>query len=158
MRVLWILILLLGVTVSFANVTPSLTQQVQTEQGTPITLEQYKGKVVYIDFWASWCGPCRKSFPWMNAMHAKYASQGLEIIAINLDVEKALADEFLAKLPAQFTIYYDPKAQAAEAFDLQGMPSSYLFNKQGELVQQHTGFFEENAAQYEQELIRLLKE
>ncbi len=158
MRAILISILLISCTVLSVNAAPSLATQVQTAQGDLIDLEQYKGKVIYIDFWASWCGPCRKSFPWMNTMHNKYASQGLQIIAINLDTDKALANQFISKLPAQFTLYYDPKAQTAEAFDLQGMPSSYLFNKQGELVQQHTGFFEEYAPQYEQEIVTLLKE
>ena len=137
---------------------PALTQLVQNAQAQSLTLEEFKGKVVYVDFWASWCGPCRKSFPWMNAMHAKYANQGLAVVAINLDSDKALADKFLALLPAQFHIRFDPEGNAAAAFDLQGMPSSYIFNKQGELVQSHVGFFEEYADQYEQELVTLLKD
>ncbi|QYK01627.1 TlpA disulfide reductase family protein [Shewanella psychrotolerans] len=137
---------------------PALTQSVQNAQAKTTTLEEFKGKVVYVDFWASWCGPCRKSFPWMNAMHAKYANQGLAVVAINLDSDKALADKFLALLPAKFHIRFDPEGDAAAAFDLQGMPSSYIFNKQGQLVQSHVGFFEEYANQYEQELVTLLKE
>lgn len=137
---------------------PALTQSVQNDQAKTITLEEFKGKVVYVDFWASWCGPCRKSFPWMNAMHAKYENQGLAVVAINLDSDKALADKFLSLLPAKFHIRFDPEGDAAAAFDLQGMPSSYIFNKQGELVQTHVGFFEEYVDQYEQELVTLLKE
>ncbi|MCG9695381.1 TlpA disulfide reductase family protein [Shewanella sp. Isolate11] len=156
--VLSLIILIMTSWVQPANAAPSLSQSLQNAQGENVTLEQYQGKVVYVDFWASWCGPCRKSFPWMNAMHAKYAAQGLVIVAINLDTDKALAEEFLTKLPAEFKIYFDPETKAAEAFDLQGMPSSYLFNKKGELVQNHVGFFEEYAAQYEQELVSLLKE
>lgn len=137
---------------------PSLSHSVLTSQGEQTTLNEFKGQVVYVDFWASWCGPCRKSFPWMNAMQAKYQQQGLAIVAINLDTEKALADKFLSKLPAQFHVRFDPEGTAAQEFNLQGMPSSFIFNKQGELVQSHMGFFEEYASQYEQELVTLLKE
>lgn len=156
-------VLLLGVIYSSLlslpiNAAPALTHAVQNAQAETLTLEEFKGKVVYVDFWASWCGPCRKSFPWMNAMHAKYAQQGLAIVAINLDSDKALADKFLSRLPANFHIRFDPEGSTATAFDLQGMPSSYLFNKKGELVQSHIGFFTEYTDQYEQELITLLKE
>ncbi|MCE9680241.1 TlpA family protein disulfide reductase [Shewanella sp. AS1] len=143
---------------ALASAQPSLLQQVQTEQGNKVTLEEFKGKVVYVDFWASWCGPCRKSFPWMNAMHAKYAQQGLAIVAINLDNDTSLAKQFLEKLPADFAIRYDPEGQASEAFNLLGMPSSFIFNKQGELVQTHVGFFTEDSDRYEQELRALLEE
>ena len=64
-----------------------------------IDLNDYRGKVVYVDFWASWCAPCRSSFPWMNEMQRRYQDEGLEIIAINLDKERQLAERFLAQLP-----------------------------------------------------------
>jgi cytochrome c biogenesis protein CcmG/thiol:disulfide interchange protein DsbE len=78
--------------------------------GQTISLSQQRGKIVYVDFWASWCGPCRQSFPWMNEMLGKYQAQGLEIVAINLDTGRAEADEFLAKNPASFTVLFDPTA------------------------------------------------
>jgi thiol-disulfide isomerase/thioredoxin len=140
------------------NAAPSLDHTVLDAKAQPVSLQQYTGKVVYVDFWASWCGPCRKSFPWMNAMQAKYQQQGLEVVAINLDVDTALAHEFLAKIPASFNLMFNPEGDVAKAFDLQGMPSSFLFNRQGELVQTHMGFFEENIPAYEQEIQILLQE
>ncbi|GGQ13682.1 TlpA family protein disulfide reductase [Shewanella litoralis] len=137
---------------------PSLDHTVLDAKAQPVSLQQYAGKVVYVDFWASWCGPCRKSFPWMNAMQAKYQQQGLEVVAINLDVDTALAHEFLSKIPATFNLTFNPEGDVAKAFDLQGMPSSFLFNRQGELVQTHMGFFEENISAYEQEIQTLLQE
>ncbi|GGB50541.1 hypothetical protein GCM10011607_08680 [Shewanella inventionis] len=137
---------------------PSLDHVVLDGKGQSVSLQQFAGKVVYVDFWASWCGPCRKSFPWMNAMQAKYQQQGLEVVAINLDVDTALAREFLSKLPAQFNLRFNPEGDVAKAYDLQGMPSSFLFNRQGELVQTHVGFFEENIPAYEQEIQVLLQE
>ena len=71
-----------------------------------VDLEEYRGKVVMLDFWASWCVPCRRSFPWMNEMQARYGDDGLVIIGVNLDNERREADAFLVEYPADFTIVY----------------------------------------------------
>lgn len=155
MKKLWLLLNFITWSLSAA---PSLDYQVQNVQGELVSLNELKGQVVYLDFWASWCGPCRKSFPWMNAMHQKYQQQGLVIVAINLDPDRALAEQFLSKIPADFHLRFDPEADVASKFDLQGMPSSYVFNKKGQLVQSHLGFFEEHVNDYEQELKILLEE
>lgn len=115
-----------------------------------------QGQVVYIDFWASWCIPCRQSFPWMNEMQAKYKAQGLKIITVNLDHKKALADEFLAEFPVNFDVIYDPKGKLAKKFKLKGMPNSFIVNKAGKLVSRHVGFNDEKKLQYEQEIKSLL--
>ncbi|MCL1047321.1 TlpA family protein disulfide reductase [Shewanella electrodiphila] len=141
-----------------ASAAPSLNHLVEDVEGNKVSLSEFKGKVVYVDFWSSWCGPCRKSFPWMNQMHEQYQQQGLAVVAINLDVEIELAQVFLEQLPAQFTIRYDPESEVARLFGLKGMPSSFIFNRQGELVQQHTGFNLEQTSQYEQELVNLLEQ
>ncbi len=150
--------LIAAITVSNqVNAAPSLTHMVQNELGEQVSLNEFEGKVVYVDFWSSWCGPCRKSFPWMNQMHAKYQQQGLAVVAINLDVELSLAQQFLQDFPAEFTVRYDPDSEVARLFALKGMPSSFIFNRQGELVQQHTGFNLDKLEQYEQELVELLQ-
>lgn len=112
--------------------------------------------IIYVDFWASWCVPCRKSFPWMNAMHQKYKEQGLHIVAVNVDSDPSLAQAFLKKIPAAFPIVYDPKGALAEAFQLTGMPSSYILNARGEVLSAHKGFFLNKTETYEQELKSLL--
>ena len=80
-----------------------------------VSLSDLHGKVVLLDFWASWCGPCRQSFPWMNAMQAKYEDQGFEIVAINVDQKPEAAAEFLRQIPATFTIAYDAEGKTPEA-------------------------------------------
>ncbi|EDN68895.1 thioredoxin family protein [Beggiatoa sp. PS] len=125
---------------------------------TPITLAQFKGKVVLLDFWASWCGPCRQSFPWMNAMQEKYQAQGFEIIAINVDKERELADQFLKKLPANFTIAFDPEGIVAARYQLEGMPISFIIDGKGIIRQQHLGFHKKDVSSYEAGIIKLLRE
>lgn len=107
------------------------------------------GKVVWVDFWASWCAPCRRSFPWMNAMQRKYSSQGLKIIAINVDAERSSADEFLKQTPALFSLRFDPDGELAREFDVQAMPSSFLLDESGRILEQHLGFKQANAERYE---------
>lgn len=117
-----------------------------------------KGKVVLLDFWASWCGPCRKSFPWMNAMQKKYADRGLTVIAVNLDMDRQLATEFLQAVPAQFYIEYDAGGKLATQFGVSAMPTSFVLDRTGRIVKQHAGFREEQMAAREAELVQLLKE
>ena len=119
-------------------------------------ISSHKGKVIYLDFWASWCGPCRKSFPWMNNIQEKYQQQGLVIISVNVDNNKALADKFLAEIPANFTVFYDPKGKVARQFKLKGMPSSYIIDRSGKVISTHVGFSQSKKTKYEQELMALL--
>jgi thiol-disulfide isomerase/thioredoxin len=121
-------------------------------------IKQYQGKVIYLDFWASWCGPCRRSFPWMNQIQKKYKAQGLQVISINLDSDRLLATEFLDEYPVNFDVIYDPKGVLAKKYKLKGMPQSFIINQSGELVSSHIGFTAKKQAQYEQELIHVMEE
>ncbi len=122
-----------------------------------IDLKSLQGQVVYVDFWASWCSPCRKSFPWMNEMANKYKNMGFTIIAINLDKERKLADEFLKDVPHDFSIAFDPKGDTATAYDVRAMPSSYLIDKNGDIKYTHLGFRSDKTAESEAHIKSLLK-
>ncbi len=115
----------------------------------PPALEPVEGRVIWVDFWASWCVPCRRSFPWLNAMHNKYGPAGLQIIAVNLDKDRALADGFLAEVPAEFALRFDPSAALAKEFGVQAMPSSYLIDAEGNVLERHFGFKTAETADYE---------
>lgn len=124
--------------------------------GTTHDLSKLKGKVVYVDFWASWCVPCRKSFPWMNELRGRYGKDKLQIIAINLDADKSEARKFLDKVPASFDIAYDPDGEIASKYNLQVMPSSYLIDQKGELIFAHKGFREGDTAEIEDKIRKLI--
>lgn len=121
-----------------------------------VQLEKFRGKVVYLDFWASWCMPCKKSFPWMNKMQQNYADQGFEIVAINLDKERKLADEFLREVDVNFTVAFDESGKSASLYKLKGMPSSYLIGRDGKVYASHIGFRDKDKLQLEQTIKNLL--
>ncbi len=121
-----------------------------------VELSKLKGKVVYVDFWASWCVPCRKSFPWMNDLHKKYKDQGLEVVAVNLDKSREPIDEFLRKIPVDFTIAYDPSGGAAINYKVSGMPSSYVIDRSGQLQTSHIGFRDKDKEEIEGKIKELL--
>jgi len=121
-----------------------------------LSLKQYRGKVVYLDFWASWCVPCRKSFPWMNEMQEKYKSKGLVVIGVNLDDNKQAADDFLRQVPAKFTIAYDPNGVTPGKYQVEVMPTSYLIDRSGKLVDKHRGFKKSQRADMESKISTLL--
>jgi peroxiredoxin len=121
-----------------------------------VALDSLRGQVLYLDFWASWCEPCRKSFPWMEKLRIKYADQGLTVIAINLDPARKNADKFLAKQDVGFTIAFDPKGEIAKAYQVKGMPSSFLINRAGDIVFSRIGFKETETDGIEKQIMELL--
>lgn len=137
---------------------PPATAVFASDDDAGLDLEQYRGKVVVVDFWASWCVPCRRSFPWMNAMQAKYADDGLVIVAINMDAEAGDAETFLRDYPADFEILYDPTGNIAQEFEVIAMPSSYIFDRDGNRVTRHLGFKVRQQDEYEALLVETLKQ
>lgn len=102
-------------------------------------LADYAGKVVYVDFWASWCTPCRASFPFMAEMAKEHGSD-LAIVAINVDENRGDADSFLTGFETPFDIVYDPEGNLASEFNVPGMPTSYLYGRDGTFIERHIGF------------------
>lgn len=122
------------------------------------TLDALRGKVVLLDFWASWCAPCRRSFPWMNAMQQRHAADGLVVLAVNVDHDRPLADAFLREVPVSFRLEYDPAGELARRFQVQAMPTSFLIDRQGRVRARHAGYREAQRAMRETELQKLLEE
>lgn len=105
------------------------------------TVPDTKGKVVLVDFWASWCGPCKKSFPVLTEMHKKYADKGFTVVAVSLDEDKTDMDKFLKKNPVPFPVVRDSEGKKlAEKIDVQGIPMSFLIGVDGKVIAIHEGF------------------
>ncbi|UJP06393.1 MAG: TlpA family protein disulfide reductase [Nitrosomonas sp.] len=103
-------------------------------------LHALQGDVVYVDFWASWCPPCVKSFPFLNQLEQEFKAQGLRVIGVNLDEKKMDAVAFLSKVPADFEIVTDQTKQCAKDFGVIAMPSSFLIDRHGNVRYIHQGF------------------
>jgi cytochrome c biogenesis protein CcmG/thiol:disulfide interchange protein DsbE len=123
-----------------------------------LDLPSVRGRVVYLDFWASWCAPCKQSFPWMESMKNTYGGQGLEIIAVDLDTDRADADRFLKQFHPSFDVRFDPKGEYAEFYKVHGMPSSLLIDRHGVTRFTHLGFRPVDGAIFETQLRELLAE
>ena len=123
-----------------------------------LDLAPYRGKVVYLDFWASWCAPCRQSFPWMSDLQRQYASRDFVVLAINVDQNRNSADRFLGDVPSNFKILYDPQGDIATAYKVSGMPSAVLIDRGGHVRFQHVGFSQKKKDQYEEQVHTLLSE
>jgi cytochrome c biogenesis protein CcmG, thiol:disulfide interchange protein DsbE len=122
-----------------------------------VKLSDYKGKAVYLDFWASWCGPCKQSFPWMNEMHAKYAAQGFSVLGVNVDAKQGDATNFLEQTPAKFDVAFDAKGTSPRAYGIKGMPSSVLIGADGKVLAIHAGFKDEERGALEDKIKSALK-
>jgi len=127
-------------------------------EGETVRLADFKGKVVLVDFWASWCAPCQASFPMLDRLYRQRHSDGLEVLAINVDEERQAAEAFLAKRPHAMPVFFDPKGHAPEAFRVEGMPSSYLLDRRGRIRFKHVGYTSSVGAAYEREVDALLAE
>lgn len=121
-----------------------------------VSLSQLKGKVVYVDFWASWCEPCRRSFPWMNALAMKHKDGPFVLVAINLDKKRELADAFVAKNEPNFTVAFDPEGKTAAAYKVKAMPSSFVIGADGQIAYSHFGFDAKDTAGVEAAIAREL--
>jgi cytochrome c biogenesis protein CcmG/thiol:disulfide interchange protein DsbE len=125
---------------------------------SPIDVGDFRGRVLYLDFWASWCAPCQLSFPWMQAMKDAYEKDGLTIVAVNLDPRRPDAEHFLAKLHPTFDVRFDPRGETAQRFQIHGMPTSLIIDRRGVVRFTHIGFRPIDRASYEDQLRQVLAE
>ncbi|MCB0331620.1 MAG: TlpA family protein disulfide reductase [Bdellovibrionales bacterium] len=118
---------------------PSFTLRDQT--GEVRTLEEFSGKVLLLDFWASWCPPCLQSLPWLDSVQKEYEGKGFVVVAVNLDRDFSKPERFLKKLKiSHLQVLQDPTGELANTYDVPTMPTSYLIDRTGNIVLRHKGF------------------
>lgn len=106
----------------------------QDLSGKPVNTSAWKGKIVLVDFWATWCVACRASIPILNNLQQSYAEKGLQIAAISNDEDKTLVEKFLRKAKMSYPVFHDPADQSSAPFAVQSLPTLLLFGKDGKLL------------------------
>lgn len=123
-----------------------------------VDLQSLRGNVVIVDFWASWCVPCRESLPVYEKLYGALGDKGLRVIGVSIDVERALAERFLTEVPTTFTMAWDADQQLAARLSLDTMPTALLVDRNGVVREVHRGFVDGDAAKLEAAVARLLAE
>ncbi|MBI3609559.1 MAG: TlpA family protein disulfide reductase [Nitrospirae bacterium] len=133
----------------------------QDLNGQPVSLPGLKGKVIFIDFWADWCPPCKKEFPELNKLAERYKESDMLILAVNLDKKRAHVDEFLERLPMplsqRMTVLLDPQSTVVSSYGARAMPTSFIVDKEGVIRYIHLGFNEADPAKWVTEIEALLR-
>ena len=143
--------------VAVGDTAPAVSLPALSADGE-ISLQSLQGKVVYLDFWASWCGPCRVSFPLLEKMRAELGSRGFEVFAINLDEVEADALQFLSEVPVSYPVVRDGAGATPQTFGILGMPTGYLIDRQGVVRDIHQGFRKSDSEDLHSAVVELLGE
>ena len=127
-----------------------------TNKAEPISLSDYRGKVIYLDFWASWCAPCRISLPLLNELHNELGTEDFTVLAINIDEDITKAKRFLQRYPVDYPILLDTSASVAEAYELPAMPTSFIIDQNGNITYTHVGLKEKDIEEIRGHVVDLL--
>jgi thiol-disulfide isomerase/thioredoxin len=137
---------------------PAPEFRLENRAGGEMSLSGLKGQVVMINFWASWCGPCRQEFPALDQIYSKYKPMGFQMVAINVESEKADAERFLGKTPVSFPILFDPDNTVSGNYGVSAMPTTFLVDRQGRLRWQHRAYKPGDEARYIEQIRAMLRE
>ncbi|MBI3608200.1 MAG: TlpA family protein disulfide reductase [Nitrospirae bacterium] len=126
--------------------------------GSNIKLSELRGRVVVVNFWATWCTPCKQELPYFNTLYRRYRNLGLEILGVNIDKVAAQASQMSAALGLSFPVLLDPSGKTSDLYQIRSMPTTFVVAKDGTLRHVHWGFGPDEPARYESEIRTLLKE
>ena len=129
-----------------------------SRDGSEVRLSDLKGQVVMINFWATWCGPCRQEMPLLEQLQARYGPLGFTLLGVNVEPDPAAASAWLKSVTVTFPILFDTRNAVAESFGVQGMPSSVFVDREGRVRYVHRGYKSGDEAQYADLIRSLVKE
>jgi peroxiredoxin len=126
--------------------------------GSAVSLAQYKGQVVMLNFWASWCGPCRQEMPLLENIYKKYSKLGFTLIGVNVEPDSKAADEWLKQTPVSFPVLYDTESKVSALYDVAGMPSTVIIDRKGNVRMLHRGYKPGDENEYLDSIRTLIRE
>lgn len=132
--------------------------RLKSNQGKNIRLQDLRGQVVMLNFWASWCGPCRQEMPLMEEIYKKYEKLGFTILAVNVDEDSSDADAFLKSVPVTFPVLYDNDSNVSELFAIDALPTTVMIDRDGNKRFRHKGYKEGYEIDYEKQVKTLVRE
>ena len=138
--------------------SPAPDSTLPARDGGTVQLSSLKGQVVMINFWATWCGPCRQEMPLLEQLQAKYEPLGFTLLGVNVETDSAAASAWLKGVPVSFPILFDTKNAVAEQFGVMGMPSSVFVDREGRVRHVHRGYKPGDEAQYADTIRALARE
>jgi peroxiredoxin len=130
----------------------------KSAEGRNLRLAEQKGQVVLVNFWASWCGPCRQEMPHLNRLYDKYRSSGFTLLGVNIDDDPGVGASTAAKWGVRFPVLLDADKTVAKRYDMGSMPATVLIDRDGKVRFLHRGYREGVEASYEQQIRELVKE
>jgi thiol-disulfide isomerase/thioredoxin len=143
---------------ALAGPTPAPAFRLDSLAGQPVSLDQYKGQVVMINFWATWCGPCRTEMPLLDKLHAKYKPMGFTMIGVNVEPDASLAANWLKTTPVSFPILFDTRSEVSKLYSVAGMPSTVIIDRKGNLRWLHRGYKAGDENEYLNQIRALVRE
>ena len=158
LRTLLVAALLATPALAVAPAGPAPKFQLASMAGKPVNLDQYKGQVVMINFWASWCGPCREEMPILEKLHAKYKPMGFTMIGVNVEPDSTAAADWLKVTPVTFPILFDTKSEVSKLYAVSGMPSTVIVDRKGNLRWLHRGYKPGDENEYLNQIRALVRE
>ena len=129
-----------------------------SRSGENVRLAEMQGEVVLVNFWASWCGPCREELPKLEEMHQKYKELGVKIVGINIDETRELSQKLLKDVEVNFSVLYDHDNRVSEPYNIRAMPSTYIIDKSGNFRYLHLGYQPGYELAYEEHIKKLMRE
>ncbi|MAA64188.1 MAG: redoxin [Alteromonadaceae bacterium] len=130
----------------------------KSNQGENLRLEDYRGQVVMLNFWASWCGPCRQEMPLIDDIYSKYKDLGFTVLAVNVDEDSTDANRFLEAVPVSYPVLYDNDSKVSERYNVEAMPTTVMIDRDGNARFLHHGYLPGYEDDYVTQIKQLVRE
>ena len=143
---------------ALTDIGPAADFTLEDAAGNNVRLSEYRGQVVLINFWASWCRSCREEFPHLDALHQKYAARGFTVLGINVEQDRQVADAALQSTDIGFPVLFDDESRVSRLYDVDAMPATVLIDRNGVICFRHRGYKPGDEDLYENQIRALLRQ